>query len=131
MRGTAVLGLLAGIALLQPAGISPAPGVADSTANRSPYWPSPRTTKTSTQFKYDDYGELVGAVTKITIVTKPIDPDRDRLRYTWKATNGRIRGNGPVGVWNRVIRYGQPKPGVVTVIASDGRGGKATAKFVF
>ena len=131
MRGTAVLGLLAGIALLLPVGVSPAPGAADSAANRSPYWPSPRTTKTSTQFKYDDYGDLVGAVTKITIVTKPIDPDRDRLRYTWKATNGRIRGNGTVGVWNRVIRYGEPKPGVVTVVASDGRGGKATAKFVF
>lgn len=131
MRLAATLAALLGVALAAPLGVTSAPGTTERALNRAPYWPSPRTTKTSTSFQYDDVGDLVGATTKITIVTKPVDPDRDRLRYVWKATNGAIKSNGPVATWRRVIYYGEPKAGTVTVTALDGRGGKAVAKFAF
>jgi hypothetical protein len=128
----AALWVIVGVTLVVPATVSSTPDTsATVSANRAPYWPSPRKTRTSTSFQYDDTGNLYGAVTKITLVTKPVDPDRDRLRYAWRATNGRIQGNGTSATWKRIIWYGDVKPGTVTVVASDGRGGKATAKFLF
>lgn len=71
-------------------------------------------------------------MTTIKLLSKPVAPDHDRLKYTWKASNGKIRGKGLTAVWTRgLLPGGEAAPGTVTLTASDGHGGKATAKFVF
>ena len=102
-----------------------------AAANRPPRFPKTFKWKTDTSFSYDDAGDLDRAVTKITVVTRAVDPDGDRLTYRWKASNGTIRGKGPTGTWTRVLRYGEPKPGKVTVTARDGHGGSASFTFDF
>ena len=57
------------------------------------------------------------------------DPDFDALTFEWTASNGSITGNGPVGVWKRVVENSRLVPGTVTVAVSDGRGGKTTATY--
>jgi hypothetical protein len=56
------------------------------------------------------------------------DPDGDQLSYLWRATGGKITGEGSTVGWT--------SPGVsgeytVTVIVSDGRGGNAEGSIVF
>jgi hypothetical protein len=107
-------------------------GTRGTAKNHPPYFPKVKRTKTTTNFQYDDTGNLMGAVTTITLLSKPVDPDHDRLRYTWKASNGKIRGKGLSAVWTRACCLGGgPSAGTVTLVVGDGHGGKATAKFVF
>jgi hypothetical protein len=66
-------------------------------------------------------------VTKI-IQCNANDPDGDQLSYLWRATGGKITGEGNSVGWT--------SPGVngeytVTVVVSDGRGGKAEGSIVF
>ncbi len=69
---------------------------------------------------------------RIKLARGAVDPDGDRVRYRWTATNGKITGNGLRATWVRVVTVpDQVKPGVVTVTALDGRGGKAVRKLVF
>jgi len=66
-------------------------------------------------------------------VTKTIhcnvqDPDGDNLSYLWRTTGGKITGEGSTVGWT--------SPGIngdysITVIVSDGRGGKAEGSVVF
>jgi hypothetical protein len=56
------------------------------------------------------------------------DPDGDKLSYMWRTTGGKITGEGSTVGWT--------SPGVsgeytVTVVVSDGRGGKAEKSVVF
>jgi hypothetical protein len=56
------------------------------------------------------------------------DPDGDKLSYLWRATGGKITGNGDTVGWT--------SPGVngdytVTVVVTDGRGGKAETSTAF
>jgi len=80
-------------------------------------------------FDYDAAGRVVGVTTTIEI--KASDPDGDSLTYTWTATVGSITGDGPKCVWKRPIVMGQPGPGVVTVVVTDGKGGRISREFVF
>lgn len=96
---------------------TPSPG-----GNNSPAFPNPLQTQISTQFQYNSLGQLVGAVTTITIAPA-VDPDHDPLTYSWTASNGSISGNGVTATWNRVIEFGRVKAGNVTVVVRDGRGG--------
>jgi Big-like domain-containing protein len=106
------------------------PPLVQPPANRAPFWPSPVQFSGSTQFQYDPTtGYLIGATTTINVLTPAIDPDGDPLTYTWTASNGSITANGLSATWTRVIELGRPKPGSVTVTASDGKGG--AAPFVF
>jgi hypothetical protein len=66
-------------------------------------------------------------VTK-TIHCEAEDPDGDQLSYLWRASGGKITGEGSTVGWT--------SPGVngsytVTVVVSDDRGGKAEASLVF
>jgi hypothetical protein len=66
-------------------------------------------------------------VTK-TIHCKAEDPDGDQLSYLWRATGGKITGEGSTVGWT--------SPGVngdytVTVVVSDGRGGNAEGSLTF
>jgi hypothetical protein len=66
-------------------------------------------------------------VTK-TIQCKAGDPDGDTLSYLWRATGGKITGEGSTVSWT--------SPGVngeytVTVVVSDGRDGKAEGSITF
>jgi hypothetical protein len=56
------------------------------------------------------------------------DPDGDKLTYLWRATGGKITGEGSTVGWT--------SPGVsgdytLTVVVSDGRGGNAEGSVVF
>jgi hypothetical protein len=111
-----------------------ATAVASTTANRPPKWLSVGVTVT-----WDNHYEVIDgepAITaekaKIKLSRGAIDPDRDRLTYKWTASNGKITGNGLTAVWIRVVpEPNMIKPGVVTVSAIDGRGGKAAKKLNF
>ncbi|MCJ7515779.1 MAG: PKD domain-containing protein [Dehalococcoidia bacterium] len=66
-------------------------------------------------------------VTK-TIQCNANDPDSDKLSYMWRTTGGKITGEGSTVGWT--------SPGVngeytLTVVVSDGRGGKAEGSVVF
>jgi len=66
-------------------------------------------------------------VTK-TIHCNAEDPDGDKLSYLWRATGGKITGEGSTVVWT--------SPGVngdytITVVVSDGRGGEAEGSITF
>ena len=66
-------------------------------------------------------------VTKVIQCTAQ-DPDGDNLSYLWRATGGKITGEGNTVSWT--------SPGVngnytVTVVVTDGRGDKAEASMVF
>ena len=86
----------------------------------------------------NDY-DIIYGVPKITAQTAKIklargatDPDGHRLTYRWTATNGKISGRGLRATWVRVVPApDQIKPGVVTVTALDGHGGRAQRKIVF
>lgn len=63
-----------------------------------------------------------------TIQCTAQDPDGDNLSYLWRATGGKITGEGNKVSWT--------SPGVngnytVTVVVTDDRGGKAEASIVF
>ncbi|UCH51853.1 MAG: PKD domain-containing protein [Chloroflexota bacterium] len=64
----------------------------------------------------------------ITIHCNAEDPDGDALSYLWRATRGKVNGEGSTVLWTA--------PGVtgdctITVVVTDGRGGKAEASIVF
>jgi subtilisin family serine protease len=109
---------------------TPTPTQPPGGKNRPPAFPNPLQTSVRTQFQYDNSGRLVGAVTTIT-VSPAIDSDGDPVSYNWTASNGSIIGNGNSATWQRVIEFGSVAPGIVTVTASDGRGGtdKVTINF--
>jgi hypothetical protein len=63
-----------------------------------------------------------------TVQCNANDPDGDKLSYMWRTTGGKITGEGSTVGWT--------SPGVngeytVTVVVSDGRGGKAEKSVVF
>lgn len=75
---------------------------------------------------------IVASTLRIKLAKGAKDPDGDRVTYKWTATNGKITGNGLRATWVRVMRGpDNPKPGVVTIAALDGKGGRATRKMVF
>jgi len=108
--------------------------VAATTANHPPKWPAINVTVT-----WDNHYEVIDGEPVITAEKAKIklsrgatDPDRDRLTYKWTASNGKITGNGLTATWVRVVPEPNViKPGVVTVWAIDGRGGKAAHKLNF
>jgi hypothetical protein len=51
------------------------------------------------------------------------DPDKDPLSYVWKATGGKIIGNGPNIQW---LAAGDPGTYKITCEVSDGNGGNAS-----
>jgi hypothetical protein len=64
----------------------------------------------------------------VTIHCNAQDPDGDELSYLWRATGGKITGEGNTVGWT--------SPGIngnytVTVVVTDGRGGSAEASMVF
>ena len=66
--------------------------------------------------------------TTVNIQCKAQDPDGDELSYLWRATGGKITGEGNTVGWT--------SPGVngnytVTVVVTDSRGGSAEASMVF
>jgi hypothetical protein len=66
-------------------------------------------------------------------VTKTIhcnvdDPDGDQLSYLWRATGGKITGEGSTVGWTSPGVSGQY---TLTVVVSDGRGGKAEGSVTF
>jgi hypothetical protein len=109
-----------------PPTVQPPPTIQPPKANQAPLWPNPFRHQTTTIFQYDPTtGFLIGATTTIDVLTPPVDPDGDPLTYTWAASNGIIVGNGVSATWTRVVSFGRPSPGDVTVTASDGRGGSS------
>ena len=63
-----------------------------------------------------------------TIHCKAQDPDGDQLSYLWRATGGKITGEGSTVSWT--------SPGVngdytITVVVNDGREGKAQESIIF
>ncbi|MBM4447299.1 MAG: PKD domain-containing protein [Chloroflexi bacterium] len=66
--------------------------------------------------------------TTVTLQCNAQDPDGDNLSYLWRSTGGPISGEGSTVGWT--------SPGVngdytVTVVVTDGRGGKTEASIVF
>jgi hypothetical protein len=66
--------------------------------------------------------------TTVSIECNAEDPDSDELSYLWRATGGKITGEGNTVGWT--------SPGVngnytVTAVVNDGRGGSAEASIVF
>jgi hypothetical protein len=84
-----------------------------------------------TTLEYDETGQLVGAVTTITLSIPASDPDGDPLTYVGSASNGSIGGSGLTATWTRAIESEKPKPGEVVVTASDGKGGTASFTMKF
>lgn len=108
---------------------SPMPTTTSAPGNHAPLFPTPFLSEKVTEYQYDGNGRLVGAVTTITITTPATDQDGDPITYGWSASNGEITGNGLAATWKREIESGRVKKGMVTVIASDGRGGTAQVNF--
>jgi hypothetical protein len=66
--------------------------------------------------------------TTVTIQCNVEDPDGDNLSYLWRATGGKITGEGDAVGWT--------SPGVngdytITAVVTDGRGGSAEASMIF
>ena len=102
----------------------------DPGANRDPMFPASVELTTETQFSYDPNGQLISAVTTITI-SPATDPDGDSLTYSWTASNGTITGAGLTSTWTRVVQSGGVVPGKATVEARDGKGGSDTLTINF
>lgn len=101
---------------------------ASGASNHPPKWPSQSVVVTNNnQYAVVNGQPAISASTLKIRLTKPaVDPDRDRLKYSWKASNGKVTGNRLRGTWVRVVPTpGVVKPGTVWVTAVDGRGGKA------
>jgi hypothetical protein len=111
--------------------------------NHPPAFPEQVEVKTATSLEYDSYGRVNGAVTIIIILTPAVDPDGDSLTYTWTGTvveQGKqqtidlkdfkeyLKSEGLTATWRRFIFWGEPASGIITVTASDGRGGTASHK---
>jgi hypothetical protein len=109
---------------------APAPTAPPAPVNQAPYFPDPFEFNTETNYEYDDDGFLTGAVTTISI-PNAVDPDGDALSYSWSVSSGSISGAGTSATWNRVVDYGSPQAGTVTVSVSDGRGGSDTVGLPF
>lgn len=105
--------------------ITPQPG------NRSPQFPTPLLSTTSTQMQYDGSGRLIGALTTITVVSGASDADGDPVTYSWSSTNGSISGSSLVGSWQRLLIGGRVQGGTARITATDSRGGTAHHDFVF
>ena len=57
------------------------------------------------------------------VVCLATDPDNDQLTYVWKATGGKIIGNGPNIQW---LAAGDPGTYTITCEVADGNGGAAS-----
>ena len=57
------------------------------------------------------------------VVCLATDPDNDQLTYVWKATGGKIIGNGPNIQW---LAAGDPGTYTITCEVADGNGGTAS-----
>jgi hypothetical protein len=101
-----------------------------AAVNHPPGWQNPVTVHTTTNFSYDDYGRLDGAITEIEI-SPAVDPDGDTLTYSWTATTGSIVGNGLTATWTRDLSGGWAAGGDVVVTADDGHGGTGTYTISF
>lgn len=98
--------------------------------NQHPYFPTTFQYDFETEYEYDNFSRLIGAVTTITI-TAAIDPDGDQLEYTWVASTGTITGNGLTAIWSRGISWGNIMMGTVSVTVSDGKGGNDISSMNF
>lgn len=79
------------------------------------------------RYSYDEAGRMTGVVLSLSVEVR--DPDGDPLTYEWSATTGTISGSGPQVTWTPPMRMGEPESGVVTVVVSDPKGGKARHQF--
>ncbi len=122
--------LLVGVVVLfAAAAVSAAP-----SANRPPRWlPGNVVVTNNNQYAVvDGVPAIVKAAPRIRLTRGAKDPDGDRVTYRWAATNGKITGKGLSATWVRVVpEPGFVKPGVVSVTALDGRGGRAVRKIAF
>jgi hypothetical protein len=108
--------------------------LAASSANRPPRWlPGNVVVTNDNQYEViNGVPVIVSAAPRIKLTRGATDPDGDRVKYRWAATNGKITGKGLTATWVRVVpEPGFIKPGVVSVTALDGRGGRAVRKIVF
>ena len=64
----------------------------------------------------------------VTLQCNAEDPDGDELTYLWRATGGKINGEGNTVGWTSP---GVPGDCTVTVVVTDGRGDKAEASVLF
>jgi len=114
------------------------PTAESNGVNQSPVFPSAMSVNTETEYKYDSAGRLMGGITTITILTPAIDPDGDEITYTWKGTEvdhynqttfpSDIDYDGLVATWQQSIIMGELASAIITVTASDGKGGETTYK---
>jgi hypothetical protein len=101
--------------------------------NRSPRFEVPFKYEHRTRLEHDLAGNLTGATTTIT-AQPATDPNGDEVSYLWSldpASAGTLAGDGLTATWRRVLEHGRPQPGVAVLTATDGRGGKAAARFEF
>jgi hypothetical protein len=63
-----------------------------------------------------------------TIHCNAEDPDGDKLSYLWRATGGKITGEGSTVGWTSPGQNGEY---TLTVIVSDGRDGKVDGSVTF
>ncbi|MBN1862082.1 MAG: PKD domain-containing protein [Dehalococcoidales bacterium] len=61
----------------------------------------------------------------VVIECQAQDDDGDELTYSWSATGGAFYGTGPVATWEAPLELGSY---VITVVASDGSGARATGR---
>lgn len=102
-----------------------------ASANHPPFFPNPFHINNTTNYQYDNFGKLSGVIENITIISAAIDPDGDKLNYSWNASNGTIEGNGLSAKWQREIISGMIQPGSATITVSDGKGGSDYRIFRF
>ncbi len=116
--------------------------VAYSKDNHPPAFPEKMEIVTSTQNEYDEEGRLKGGTTTIEVKTPAIDPDGDTITYAWSGTDidhtqfptgdakkiefkSTLKGEGLKAIWTRVIIMGELASGIISLKASDGKGGEA------
>jgi hypothetical protein len=88
----------------------------------------PTITSLTRDGKLPDEDNRIRQWTTVTIQCNSEDPDGDELSYMWRATGGKITGEGNTVGWT--------SPGVngdytITVVVNDGRSGSAEASMAF
>jgi hypothetical protein len=95
--------------------------------NQPPAFPDSVGTEVTTNFEYDDYGRLVGAVTRMKVGATPVDPEGDPVTFAWSgwwlSDQGRedaaLEAGGTEASWRRLIQMGEPAGGRVFYVARD------------
>jgi len=107
------------------------------TLNRPPAFPDSVDASITTNFEYDDYGRLDGAVTRFRVGVGPTDPEGDPLTFVWSgwwlSDDGRedaaLGANGAEASWRRLILMGEAAGGRIFYIAKDAWGAADTVHF--